>query len=246
MDAERLASRPGFRSDAAGRAQDASEAQALWRAAMGTDPIDLRATFAGIPKMIPDRAIEAIRAQLQGVLGVNLVAHVDTSGYALIASAYDRNMEGATEGALTFTFNLEDGGVDLDDWLYPHFRSGEAMNTYRLQDPQLDALLDAQRHEFDDDARRQIGLDAQEFLLANVHARLELFAPVDRRLVWGYVRDSKPALWHGSTQDLADVWLDSAHPAFSGPARDALDINPNITLVLRVRAYVDLLGCGRS
>jgi hypothetical protein len=125
-------------------------------------------------------------------------------------------MEGATEGALTFTFNFEDGGVDLDDWLYPHFRSGETMNTYRLQDPQLDALLDAQRHEFDEGARRQIGLDAQEYLLANVHARLELFAPIDRRLIWGYVRGSRAPLWHGNTQDLADVWLDQAHPAFSG------------------------------
>jgi hypothetical protein len=93
------------------------------------------------------------------------------------------------------------------------------MNTYRLQDPQLDSLLDQQRREFDTAARRQIGLDAQEYLLANVNARIEICAPVERRLVWGYVRNSSMPLWHGSTQDLADVWLDKSHPAFAARPR---------------------------
>jgi ABC-type transport system substrate-binding protein len=216
LDPERLATRPGYRADPTGRAEDIAEAKALWQAAMGTDPADLRITFAGLPEMIPHRAVELIRTQLQGALGVNVISHTDTSGHALITSAYMRNLEAATEGALTFTFGLDDGGVDLDDWLFPQFRSGGALNTYRLQDPQLDHLLDAQRREFDVDARRQLGLDAQEYLLANVNARLEIFAPVARRLTWGYVRGSRAPLWHGSTQDLADVWLDAGNPAYAG------------------------------
>jgi hypothetical protein len=28
-----------------------------------------------------------------------------------------------------FTFAFEDGGVDIDDWLYPHYSSGQAMNS---------------------------------------------------------------------------------------------------------------------
>jgi peptide/nickel transport system substrate-binding protein len=215
LDSETVASKPGFRSDPDGRALDVREAKQLWDAAMGSTPVDLRIFFAGIPRTIPERAIEAVRAQLQGTLGVNLISQVDPSGHALLANAFMRNLDGATEGAITCTFAFEDGGVDLDDCLYPHFRSGEAMNTYRLQDPQLDSLLDQQRREFDTATRRQIGLDAQEYLLANVNARIEICAPVERRLVWGYVRNSRMPLWHGSTQDLADVWLDKSHPAFA-------------------------------
>ena len=73
------------------------------------------------------------------------------------------------------------------------------MNTYRLQDPTLDALLDKQRGEFDEDARHKIGLDLQEYLLANVNARIEYLAPIDRRLTWGYVRNSHHALGLAAT-----------------------------------------------
>ena len=215
-DAEALVREPGYRSDTAGREQDLREAKLLWSAALGSAPVDLRMIAAGIPRTIPDRAIEALRAQLQGALGVNFIANIDPSGTALIAAALQRNLDGATEGAVTFTLMLEDGGVDLDDWLYPHFRSGARMNTYRLQDPQLDDMLERQRREFDADTRRQIGLDAQEYLLANANARLEICAPVERRLVWGYVRNSRMPLWNGANQELADVWLDSSHAAFEG------------------------------
>ena len=214
MDDAALAGRPGYRAAVDGRQQDLREARRLWDAAMGTDPPETRVTFAGRPRAIPDRAVEAIRTQLYTALGIGITSSVDLSGQALMASAFQRNLEGATEGALAFAFGLEEGGVDLDDWVFPPFRSGEALNTYRLQDAQLDGLLYAQRREFDFAARRQIGLDIQEYLLANVHARLEICAPVERRLVWGYVRNSRIPFASGSTQDLAGVWLDDAHPAF--------------------------------
>jgi hypothetical protein len=210
-----LRKRPGYRNDAAGRGEDIAEAKRLWAAALGDAPIsDVKVLFSGVPRVIPERAIVAIRGQLQDVLGVNIVALTDPSGYALIASALGRNLDGATEGVTPFTFALEDGGVDLDDWLYPHFRSGQPMNTYRLQDAQLDAMLDKSRAEFDNDARRRIGLDIQDYLLAKVNARLEYLAPVERRLSWGYVRNYAMPLWHGSTQDLADAWLDTTHPSW--------------------------------
>jgi hypothetical protein len=43
-------------------------------------------------------------------------------------------------------------------------------------------------------------------------------APVERRLVWGYVRNSRIPFGGGSTQALADVWLDDAHPSYRGRA----------------------------
>jgi peptide/nickel transport system substrate-binding protein len=215
IDAESLAREPGYRPTPDARAADLRDARALWDAATGGTVSELRIVFAGVPRTISERAVDAVKRQLREALGVTVGSQVDPSGYNLIANAYLRNLEAATEGVIGCTFSLEDGGVDLDDWLYPHFRSGAPMNSYNLQDAQLDALLDAQRTEFDEQARRRIGLDAQEYLLANVNARIEICAPVERRLVWGYVRNSRIPLGHGSTQDLAHVWLDTSHPAFA-------------------------------
>jgi len=210
-----LTRRPGYRDDSAGRAADIAEAKKLFVAALGDRPtlVDMKIVFAGIPKSIPERAVGALQQQLR-VVGINVVPVIDPSGFGLIAVALGRNIDGATEGVAPFTFALEDGGVDIDDWLYPHFRSDQRMNSYRLQDAQLDAMLDKSRAEFDNDARRRIGLDIQDYLLAKVNARIEFAAPVERRLSWGYVRNYPMPMWYGSNQDLANTWLDTSHPAW--------------------------------
>ena len=175
---------------------------------------ELRIAFAGVPKAIPDRAVEAITRQLTEVLGAKVTSTTDPTGQLLIDAALVRNTEGATEGIAPFTFALEDGGVDLDDWFYAQFRSGQTLNSYRLQDARVDALLDKSRAEFNPDARRKLGLDLQDYLLARANARLEYCAPVQRQLRWGYVRNTALPLWYGHNDTLADAWLDTAHPAW--------------------------------
>ncbi|TAK62993.1 MAG: ABC transporter substrate-binding protein [Dehalococcoidia bacterium] len=210
-----LSKRPGYRDDATGRAEDIAEAKKLFAAATGDRPtlIDVKVVFGGVPKAIPDRAVAALQQQLRPI-GLNVVPVLDPSGFGLIDVALGRNIDGATEGVAPFTFMLEDGGVDIDDWLYPHFRSDQRMNSYRLQDAQLDGMLDKSRAEFDADSRRQMGLDIQNYLVSKVNARIEFAAPVERRLSWGYVRNYAMPMWYGSNQDLANTWLDTSHPAW--------------------------------
>jgi ABC-type transport system substrate-binding protein len=208
--------KPGYRTNG-GREEDIAEAKRLWSTALGDAPLGPFAIYvAGVPKSIPERALPALQFQLKQTLGVDLVPSVDPSGYALVSSGLGRNLDGASDGVVAFTLAVEDGGVDLDDWLYPYFHSNGAHNTFRLQDSTLDAMLDATRTEFDTDARRQIGLDVQDYLVANVNARLEYAAPVDRRLTWGYVKNSHHPIAAGSNYHLADTWLDSSHPAWAG------------------------------
>ena len=210
-----LAKRPGYRSDDAGRAADIAEAKKLFAAATSDRPtlLDVKVVFGGVPKAIPERAVAALQQQLRAI-GINVVPVIDPSGFGLIAVALGRNIDGATEGVTPFTFMLEDGGVDINDWLYPHFRSEQRLNSYRLQDSQLDTMLDKSRAEFDNDARQRIGLDIQDYLVSKVNARIELAAPVERRLSWGYVRNYPMPIWYGSNQDLANTWLDTSHPAW--------------------------------
>ncbi|HYM16179.1 MAG TPA: ABC transporter substrate-binding protein [Dehalococcoidia bacterium] len=209
-----LERRPGYRSDAAGRAADLAQAKQLWSAALGgQEPGEVRVLFAGVPRLIPDRAVAFVQQQLRDALGLAITPVVDPTGGVFIAAALARNIDGATDGVAPFTFAFEDGGYDVDSWLYPQFRSGQPMNTYRLQDAQLDAMLDKERGEFSTEARRKLGLDVQDYLIANVNARLEYLAPIERRLTWGYVRNSHMPAWYGETQHLADTWIDTSNPA---------------------------------
>ena len=212
-----LAKRPGYRTGS-DRADDVKAAKQLWSAALGSAPTGLRISFAGVPRIIPDKAVALLQRNLQDV-GAQVTTGADPSGYALIASGLRRNLEGASDGVVPFTLNFEDGGVDLDEALYAQFRSGAPDNTYRVQDATLDAMLDKQRREFDTQARHKQGLAIQAYLMANVNARLEYLAPVRRRVTWGYVRNSFMAPWYGSTYRLADTWLDTAHPLW--PERQA-------------------------
>lgn len=212
---EELLRQPGYRTDPTLRDEDVQQARQLWQAALGEDSdTELKIFFSGVPKIIAERAVALVQRQLTDVLGARVSTIVDDSGYAVIASALGRNIDGATEGVVHFTFAMEDGGVDLDDWLYGQFRSGQPMNTYRLQDSTLDAMLDKTRGEFDYEARREQGVDIQDYLLGKVNARLEYCAPVSRRLSWGYVRNANHPISYGSDYKLANTWLDTSHPAW--------------------------------
>lgn len=216
LDPAELLKRPGYRGGA-GRDQDVREAKQLWAAAGGSVGIgDLRMSVAGVPAVLGSKAADLLQQGLQQTLGVKLIAGTDASGYAFIAAALRRNLAAASEGVVPFTLAFEDGGVDLDEWLYAQYRSGQSQNTYRLQDATLDAMLDKQRQEFDAEARRSQGLAIQDYLLANVNARLDYLAPVSRRVTWGYVRNSTMPIWYGSLERLADTWLDQSHDAWSG------------------------------
>lgn len=213
IDAATLAQRPGYRTAREEREEDMRTARELWRAAFADQPVELKVLCAGMPKTIAEKALPPLQRQLQDALGVTVTPTVDASGYAVIASALGRNIDGATEGIVHFTLMLEDGGVDLDDWIYP-FHSGQPANTYRLEDSTFDGMVDKTRREFDGDERRKLGLDAQDYLLGRLNARIDICAPVQRRLSWGYVRNSRLPIWNGADGWLADVWLDTSHPAW--------------------------------
>ena len=211
---EELASLTAYRPE---RAADLAEARRLWEAALGSMPIDgMAVLFAGVPKPLAEKAAPAVQRMLRDALGLDIVVRVDPSGDAVLSASLRRNAEGATEGTASFTFAFEDSGIDLDDCLFGEFHSGEPGNTYRLQDATLDAQLEKQRSEFDEQERRAIGLDIQNYLLANVNARLDYVAPVMRRVTWGYLRNAPLPTWHGQRQRLADAWLDHAHAAWQG------------------------------
>ena len=207
---------PGYRSDAAGRADDIAEAKKLWAAASG--PSTLKVLFAGIPSYIPDKAVPEFKRQLKENLGVTVEDSVDPTGYTSLAQALLQDAANADTGTAVMTWGYDNGWIDLDDWLYPYFHTGGTKNSFFLSDPDLDKMLDSQRAEFDYQARRKIGLDTQHYLLDKVLAQLNYSAPVGRTVDWDYVKNQVIATWFGSNFLYANTWLDSSDPTFSGRA----------------------------
>lgn len=217
---EELEQKPGYRTDAEGRAEDLKEARKLWEAARsdGRAPEVIQAIFAGQPRSIPEVALPEMQRTLAETLGVRLEAEVDATGYTRLFQCLSRNQAGDDRGTCAFTWGFDNGWIDLDDWLYPYFHSQGTKNSFGLRDDQLDAMLEAQRQEFDFDRRRELGLNIQHFLLDRVNARLEYANPVGRALNWQYVKNAFTSTWLGDNFRFADVWLDRADPSIEGRA----------------------------
>jgi hypothetical protein len=144
-----------------------------------------------------------------------------------ITQAYSRIAEVIAEescdtGAMTWGF--DNGWIDLDDWLYPYFHSTGSKNSFRLNDPELDVMLDAQRKEFDIDARRELGYQIQRYMLGlqgdgmqkGAHSRAEYATPRTATVSWPYFKNRVAFPWFGNSYWTANVWLDKNDPTFSG------------------------------
>jgi hypothetical protein len=85
-----------------------------------------------------------------------------------------------------------------------------------LADATLDQMLDAQRAEFDEAKRQELGYDIQRYLLDNVQAKLDWVGDIAMWAQWPYRRNRRVQPWFGESFLLANEWLDSTHPTFQG------------------------------
>jgi hypothetical protein len=200
--------RPGYRFKREERDADLLEARRLWEAAGGPSIGPVQAYYAGIPDSTKN-AWPSFQKMMMDNLGLELKGRMDPTGYTEMAQA-------ALQKTGLFSFAYDNGYLDLDDWLYPYFHSTGIKNSFNLNDPKLDEMLDAQRAEFDLDRRRQLGYDIQNYLLDNVLARLDWLAQVWRGCTWFYLRNYLPEPWFGFAFRIANYWLDSTHPTYSG------------------------------
>jgi len=214
---DELAKKPGYRFGAAEREEDLAEAKKLWEAAGGTEAIgSFKIIFSGVPAYIPEKAMPQTVRMLTEVLGAEVETDLDPTGYTTLVACLLRNSEGAPTGTCEFAWGFDNGWIDLDDWLYPYFRTDAPKNSFRLSDPKLDELLDAQRIEFDYEKRRQIGLEIQNYLLDEVNCRIEYVNQLVHNVNWNYLKNFFQSTWYGMTYMFANTWLDADDPAFVG------------------------------
>jgi ABC-type transport system substrate-binding protein len=205
---DQLSKKPGYRFRREERDADLAEARRLWEAAGGLDIGTVQALYAGIPDWTKN-AWPPFQKMMADNLGLNLQGKMDATGVTEIAQA-------ALQKTCLFSFSYDNGYSDLDDWVYPYFHSTGNKNSFNLNDPALDQMLDAQRAEFNGERRRQLGYEIQNYLLDNVVARLDWVAQIWRGCVWSYVRNYSANPWYGRTFKVADYWLDSTDPSYEG------------------------------
>jgi len=198
---EELLKKPGYRLSKEERQQDEQEARRLYEAAGSPD---LKVIFADQPAYIQQFAPQYER-QLEKVLGAEVDYEVWT--YPQISAA-------ATRGEAPFVFAYDNGWIDLDDWVYPYFHTDGPKNDSGLSDATLDAMLEAQREEFDPQERQRLGYEIQNYLLDNVLTRLDFVAATWLWVAWPYYRNFRAIPFFGNSFLMANAWLDQASPVW--------------------------------
>ncbi|HMO53049.1 MAG TPA: ABC transporter substrate-binding protein, partial [Tepidiformaceae bacterium] len=200
----------GYRPGDGGRAEDLREAKAFFEAFLADK--QLPEYDNGLPLFVLDSSEfsiglgSEIRDQLQANLG-------------LATQVYPMPLAQLVNLLLTaeapFAVGPDTGWIDLDDWVYPYFHSNGTKNTFPLRDTEIDSLIEAQRVEFDEANRRQIGYEIQRRLLA-VNAGVNLVSERVVTLAWPYVKGFPLDTADGYQHRFADTWIDRADPTFQG------------------------------
>ena len=204
-----LATMPGYRPGASGRAADIAEAKALMAAFASEKSVP-----AELPLFVLEDAEKNLRMgsvmrdQLQESLGLKVVIYPVGIGELI-----SRLLTGQAPWAA----GPDNGWVDLDDWVFPYFHSSGTKNSFPIRDADLDRLIEAQRAELDEARRREIGFDIQRKLLT-INAGVNFVSERVIALGWSYVRDFPLDVSDGYQHRFADCWIDRSDANFRGRA----------------------------
>jgi len=98
-------------------------------------------------------------------------------------------------------------GGDIDGYVYANFHSGTGENRYGVSDPQLDAMLEAQRREPDAARRAELVRQAVRFISEQVYG-IAVFRAAQYQFWQPSVKGYAPNAW-SVTVPQAGSWLDS-------------------------------------
>lgn len=203
-----LATKPGYRFGAQEREEDIADAKKLWDAAGGSGVGKVSVVTAGIPPYIPE-SFPQFALMLREVLGLEVEMDLDPTGYTELA-------QGLVEKRIVLSLGFDNGWNDLDDYTYPYFHTGAPKNSINLSDPELDTMLEAQRAEFDEEARRQLGFEIQDYLLDKTLGVLIWISTLNTSVAWPYVKNIVYSPWFGNSFHRAEMWIDQSDPSFQG------------------------------
>jgi peptide/nickel transport system substrate-binding protein len=201
-----LTNMPGFRPGESGRATDIKDARAMLAAYTSEKklPDDL-ALFVLDDAETMLHMGSLMRDQLKETLDLHVTVYPVPLGDLV------RRLRVGTDAP--WAAGPDTGWVDLDDWLYPYFHSAGTQNSFALRDTDLDAMIVAQRTEFDETRRQAIGFDVQRKLLT-INAAANFVSERLVALSHPYVKNFPLDASDGYQHRFADCWIDKDDPSF--------------------------------
>ncbi len=200
-----LQRQPGYLPGSGGRALDIREAQASLDAYREenelTEPIELLVTLnveetLGMGSLIADQLAATLNLEVA-------VREVSVEGLA----------ERLLQGEAPWAVGVDNGWIELDDWLYPYFHREGSANTFVLRDEELDRLIEEQRAEMSSERRQEIGFDVQRRLLdLNVGANFVSEDVVT--LFWPYVQLFPLDAGEAYQDRFAQTWIDRTQETY--------------------------------
>lgn len=194
---EELATFPGYRNDGdtAGIEADRAEAKKLYDAAGVTIDMPMETTTAYSYNLLAETAIP----QLEQVLGAK---------FQITLLEWGVLKEHEANGTFTIGASNWYSGPEPDLHLYLYHHRDGGRNYSKLNDPELNGLIEQQRIEFDNEARQDLIYKAQRRQL-ELSAPVWIIAPGGLAVQAPYVQNygSRPvaAAWDNET-----VWFDKA------------------------------------
>lgn len=216
-----LQQQPGYRPGSGGREVDVRDARSALAAYLadqappdeGEEGEEVEDTESAPPELellITENLEETlgmgalIAEQLREALGLSV--RVNAVGIEELAQRL-------LEGEAPWAAGVDNGWLELDDWLYPYFHREGSANTFVLRDEDLEALIEEQRAEMSGERRQEIAYEAQRRLLElNVGANFVSEDVVT--LFWPYVQLFPVDAGVGYQDRFAQTWIDRTNPTY--------------------------------
>ncbi len=200
-----LQRRPGYLPGEGGREQDEQDARtalAAYRAEQELEePLELLVTV-NLEETLGMAGL--IARQLRETLQLDV--RVTPVGIRELAQRL-------SEGEAPWAVGIDNGWLDLDDWLFPYFHSDGSGNTFVLRDPELDAQIEAQRAEMSAERRQQIGYDVQRRLL-DLNVGTNFVSENVVTLFLPYLQLFPVDAGEAYQDRFARTWIDRTHPTY--------------------------------
>lgn len=208
MPSSELSDWDGYRLGSGGRASDISAARALMDAYVA----DGNTRPASFPLFVEETSEQTFSFGSLIARHVSEALGIEAEMQTLPIEELVRRLLDPQE-TLPWVAGPDSGWLDLDDWLYPYYHSTGTQNSFALRNSDLDSLIEAQRAEFNPQARRELGLDIQRQLL-QINAGVNLLSERVVALRQPYVRAFPLDVMDGYQDRFGDCWIDVDDPTF--------------------------------
>lgn len=209
---------PGYLAD---RDKELTEARQMWEAgggpALGNVTIDVADIFEGVYQ-----AGAIIVAMLNKNLGTNQFK-AEVQPYSTITSKIVQRKYGSGNANLWYGWDTEILDPEPTSFLAANYHSKAdfAVQSFGLNIPELDAILEKVEFELDQEKRAEMTREAERLLLkAYGGGRPYSHVQITNSFVWNYYHPAESASFSTAHLDI-NAWLDPDDPTYQGRPSDA-------------------------